>query len=75
MTKVKTKIQGAAKKGDYPLELKTKSMKARDKKVVTKSFHGAGIVVPIDEQEIGYRELPETPGQLRCDAIEALDDV
>ena len=28
-----------------------------------KSFHGAGIVVPVDENEVGYREVPETPGK------------
>lgn len=37
-------------------------MKARDKKVVSKTFHGAGIVVPVDQNEVGYRPLPETPG-------------
>ena len=38
-------------------------MKARDKKVCTKTFHGAGIVVPIDDNDVGYRELPETDGK------------
>ena len=37
-------------------------MKERDKKVVCKTFHGAGLVVPVDENEVGYREVPETPG-------------
>jgi len=37
-------------------------MKARDKKVVCKSFHGAGIVVPVDDNEVGYRPVPETIG-------------
>ena len=37
-------------------------MKARDKKSVCKTFHGAGMVVPMDDQGIGYREVPETPG-------------
>jgi len=39
-------------------------MKDRDKKVVAKCFHGAGIVVPIDKNGVGYRPLPETPGLL-----------
>jgi hypothetical protein len=40
-------------------------MKKRNKKVVCKSFHGAGIVVPVDENEIGYRPVPETPADLK----------
>ncbi|KAB1256013.1 Histone PARylation factor 1 [Camelus dromedarius] len=34
-------------------------------KVVTKSFHGAGLVVPVDKNDVGYRELPETDASLR----------
>ena len=37
-------------------------MKARDKKSVCKTFHGAGMVVPVDDNDVGYREVPETPG-------------
>jgi len=33
--------------------------------VVTKTFHGAGIVVPVDKNDVGYRELPETDGGSR----------
>ncbi|XP_077936143.1 histone PARylation factor 1 isoform X2 [Gasterosteus aculeatus] len=47
------------------LEQKTKAMKQRDKKVVTKTFHGAGIVVPVDKNDVGYRELPETDAGLK----------
>ncbi|XP_074486296.1 histone PARylation factor 1 [Sebastes fasciatus] len=47
------------------LEQKTKGMKLRDKKVVTKTFHGAGIVVPVDKNDVGYRELPETDADLK----------
>lgn len=32
--------------------------------VVTKTFHSAGIVVPVDKNDVGYRELPETDGEL-----------
>ncbi|TMS23021.1 Histone PARylation factor 1 [Larimichthys crocea] len=59
------------------LEQKTKGMKQRDKKVVTKTFHGAGIVVPVDKNDVGYRELPETDAGLKkiCKAIaEARND-
>ncbi len=31
--------------------------------MVTKTFHGAGIVVPVDKNNVGYRELPETDGK------------
>lgn len=54
-----------AKTKDYCLDQKSKSMKARDKKVCTKTFHGAGIVVPIDDNDVGYRELPETDASLK----------
>ncbi|KAI5630496.1 histone PARylation factor 1 [Silurus asotus] len=60
-----------------PLEQKTKAMKQREKKVVSKTFHGAGIVVPIDKNDVGYRELPESDAGLKriCKAIvEAEDD-
>ncbi|XP_077984873.1 histone PARylation factor 1-like [Glandiceps talaboti] len=63
------KLDGAlsswAKKEKYSLEAKTKNMKARDKKVVTKTFHKAGIVVPVVD-DIGYRELPETDASLKA---------
>ena len=62
LTKLKKDITEAAKKCKYSLEGKTKAMKERDKKVVSKTFHGAGIVVPVDENDVGYRPLPETPG-------------
>ena len=58
-----------AKKGNFSLDMKTKAMNARNKKVVCKSFHGAGVVVPVDENEIGYREVPETPGNLNLKRI------
>ncbi|XP_068177225.1 histone PARylation factor 1 isoform X1 [Antennarius striatus] len=53
------------------LEQKTKEMKQRDKKVVAKTFHSAGIVVPVDRNDVGYRELPETDASLKkiCKAI------
>ncbi|KAL1023971.1 hypothetical protein UPYG_G00049710 [Umbra pygmaea] len=47
------------------LEQKSKAMKLRDKKVVTKTFHGAGLVVPVDKNDVGYRELPETDAGLK----------
>ncbi|XP_077333327.1 histone PARylation factor 1 isoform X2 [Lithobates pipiens] len=65
------KLTAAADKLGYSMEQKSNAMKRRDKKVVTKSFHGAGLVVPVDENDVGYRELPETDRNLKkiCKAI------
>nr|XP_028599040.1 histone PARylation factor 1 isoform X2 [Podarcis muralis] len=65
------KLTKTAKELGYSLEQKTMKMKQRDKKVVTKTFHGAGLVVPIDKNDVGYRELPETNASLKriCKAI------
>uniref|UniRef100_A0A2K5KF57 Histone PARylation factor 1 n=1 Tax=Colobus angolensis palliatus TaxID=336983 RepID=A0A2K5KF57_COLAP len=54
------KLTEAARELGYSLEQRTMKMKQRDKKVVTKTFHGAGLVVPVDKNDVGYRELPET---------------
>ncbi|XP_041336075.1 histone PARylation factor 1 [Pyrgilauda ruficollis] len=65
------KLTRTAKELGYSLEQKTLKMKQRDKKVVTKAFHGAGLVVPVDKNDVGYRELPETNANLKkiCKAI------
>ena len=63
MKELSERLKDCAEKHNYSLEQKTKKMKDRDKKVVCKSFHGAGIVVPVDENEVGYREVPETPSE------------
>ncbi|XP_076001698.1 histone PARylation factor 1 [Genypterus blacodes] len=77
LQKLEAKLKGRAETLGFSLEQKTKSMKQRDKKAVTKTFHGAGIVVPVDKNDVGYRELPETDGDLKkiCRAIaEARND-
>ena len=63
----KTKLQDivrqlkeATKKFNYSLEAVTSKTKERKKKVVTKSFHKAGIVVPLDGNDVGYRPLTLT---------------
>ncbi|NXU88707.1 HPF1 factor, partial [Xiphorhynchus elegans] len=65
------KLTRTAKDLGYSLEQKTVKMKQRDKKVVTKAFHGAGLLVPVDRNDVGYRELPETNANLKkiCKAI------
>ncbi|XP_066577001.1 histone PARylation factor 1 isoform X1 [Amia ocellicauda] len=64
-------LRSAAEMLGFSLEQRTKAMKDRDRKVVSKTFHGAGIVVPVDKNGVGYRELPETDAGLRriCKAI------
>ncbi|XP_059031100.1 histone PARylation factor 1 isoform X2 [Mustela lutreola] len=59
------KLTEAARELGYSLEQRTMKMKQRDKKVVTKTFHGAGLVVPVDKNDVGYRELPETDANLK----------
>ncbi|KAM4751452.1 histone PARylation factor 1 [Anableps anableps] len=74
---LESKLREKAETLRFSLEQKTKSMKERDRKVVTKTFHGAGIVVPVDKNDVGYRELPETDAGLKkiCKAIaEARND-
>ncbi|XP_077574239.1 histone PARylation factor 1 [Stigmatopora nigra] len=74
---LEAKLKEQADHLNLSLEQKTKGMKLRDKKVVTKTFHGAGIVVPVDKNDVGYRELPETDAALKkiCKAIaEAQND-
>ncbi|XP_029921372.1 histone PARylation factor 1 [Myripristis murdjan] len=74
---LEAKLRSSAESLGFSLEQKTKGMKQRDKKVVTKTFHGAGIVVPVDKNDVGYRELPETDAGLKkiCKAIaEARND-
>jgi len=44
----------------YHLQLKTEKMKAHDKKMNCKTFHQAGIVVPVNPRGFGYRDLPES---------------
>ena len=60
------KLTAAARELGLSLEQRTVRMKQRDKKVVTKTFHGAGLVVPVDKNDVGYRELPETDGRVLC---------
>uniref|UniRef100_A0A4W2ICG6 Histone PARylation factor 1-like n=1 Tax=Bos indicus x Bos taurus TaxID=30522 RepID=A0A4W2ICG6_BOBOX len=59
------KLTEAARELGFSLEQRTVRVKQRDKKVVTKTFHGAGLVVPVDKNDVGYRELPETDASLR----------
>ncbi|XP_075412994.1 histone PARylation factor 1 [Tenrec ecaudatus] len=59
------RLTEAAGELGYSLEQRTTKMRQREKKVVTKTFHGAGLVVPVDKNDVGYRELPETDADLK----------
>lgn len=64
------KIQEAlhvwSNKNGYSLDSLTKKMRSRRSKIVAKTFHGAGIVVPYDKKtEVGYRELKENDVTLK----------
>ena len=59
---LQTSLVSEAKKLKYNLETSTSAIKARNKKVVSKAFHKAGIVVPVIN-EVGYRPLTMTDGE------------
>jgi len=68
MEKVKLWVNKAMMVGNDKLNLekKTVGMKNRDRAKMATTFHGAGMVVPYDKKtEVGYREIPETPANLR----------
>ncbi|CAN9510440.1 unnamed protein product [Ophioblennius macclurei] len=62
---LETKLKDKAETLGLHLGRKTKEITERESKVVTKTFHGAGIVVPVDKNGVGYRELPETDDCLK----------
>jgi UPF0609 protein C4orf27 homolog len=43
------------------IDLSNRLLEKRKKKIVSKTFHGAGIVVPV-KNDVGYRPLPQTDG-------------
>ncbi|RUS74230.1 hypothetical protein EGW08_017998 [Elysia chlorotica] len=59
-------IEKEANKLNLSLAPVTKSMKERQKKVNCPTFHGAGMVVPVDANEVGYRPVPETQKDLKA---------
>lgn len=60
---LQTSLLSKAKERKYNLESRTPGIKARNKKVVSKTFHKAGIVVPLDANDVGYRPLTVTDGE------------
>ena len=48
------------------MDVTTQPMKSREKLKVCSTFHGAGLVVPYNKKtEVGYRQIPETPANLK----------
>lgn len=61
---IKTAMDDFAKANNVNLDTFSSKLKARNLKVVTKTFHKAGLVVPVDKvTDVGYRSLIETDGK------------
>lgn len=61
---MKIALDDFAKANDIKMDTFPSSLKARNSKVVTKTFHKAGLVVPVDKDtDVGYRSLIETDGK------------
>lgn len=59
-------LQEHANENDFTLETKTQAMKARNRKTVSKTFNGLGLLVPVEKKtEVGYRELIESDANLK----------
>lgn len=60
-SRIKNELQQWAADHNFQLDNYTENMRKRDKRVVAKTLHHAGIVVPYDKKtELGYRPLPES---------------
>lgn len=65
ITQLHQKLKDFAKEKNISLEKKTENMEAREKKVVARTFHKAGIVVPYNKKtQLGYRDLAVTDSKL-----------
>lgn len=53
-------LEAWAEKHDLCLEPVSDKIRKRNKKSVTKTLSGLGLVVPVSEDDVGYRPLPET---------------
>ncbi|XP_028406605.1 histone PARylation factor 1-like [Dendronephthya gigantea] len=71
---LKEKIEKNARERKLNLEPNPPSIKARNKKVVAKTFHKMGIVVPLDENGVGYRDLQISNGELKRMLADIVND-
>ncbi|XP_042897118.1 histone PARylation factor 1 [Parasteatoda tepidariorum] len=58
------KLKKFAAEEKYSLDIQSQKIKARNKKIVSKTFHGLGIVVPV-VNDIGYRPLPDSDATIK----------
>lgn len=61
--RLKEQIERKAVEKKMNLGVNPPTLKARNKKVVAKTFHKMGIVVPLDENGVGYRDLQISNGK------------
>jgi len=60
-----SEIENECKTLGLSLEQNSTRVKSRSKKTVSKCFHKAGMVVPLDDSGVGYRELPSSDRELK----------
>ncbi|XP_014486536.1 PREDICTED: UPF0609 protein C4orf27 homolog [Dinoponera quadriceps] len=61
-----SQLKNFANQHDITLEKNTADMRSRERKVVARTFHKAGIVVPYDKKtQLGYRDLAVTDSELQ----------
>lgn len=66
ITLLHKKLKDFAKDNKIKLDKQTTNMQARERQVVARTFHKAGIVVPYNKKtELGYRSLAITDSELR----------
>lgn len=61
-----SQLKNFAKQRNITLERNTVNMRSRERRVVARTFHKAGIVVPYDKKtQLGYRDLAATDNDLQ----------
>ncbi|XP_077268690.1 histone PARylation factor 1 isoform X1 [Temnothorax americanus] len=66
ITRLHSQLKNFAKQHDITLEKNTADMRARERRVVARTFHRAGIIVPYDKKtQLGYRDLAATDSDLQ----------
>ncbi|XP_033216876.1 histone PARylation factor 1 [Belonocnema kinseyi] len=66
IARLQQKVKAFAKEKNISLEKHTPGMKERERKVVARTLHGAGIVAPYDRKtQVGYRKLATSEADLQ----------
>jgi len=66
ITRLHSQLKNFAKKHNITLEKNTANMRARERRVVARTLHKAGIVVPYEKKtQLGYRDLAATDSDLQ----------